>query len=390
MIFMVLSKTTLLWFFYIFNWPFVHRLPVMFQVTTLLNVHVCAQIHDERSTNVISTTTLSYLRQETWKEHLGTNVPVENVTDLNKETTKEHLSTTIDDAVSYSKVSQSIIDKQTTSVSDTLSVPESVDTTKPTTTVTKTSLDSQTKQAPRTDSKITSSQSLEMTFVPTGDNRSSTSTDHVSIETMQQTTTTKGEEGSDSSNTVTKVVEETTSVPHPGLFFKWLNPDNFRKFNLSKENHTHLSPDSFDPDVMPPEKFMEWLNSIHPDNNTAKSATVTIKNIIDTTIITTEKLIVVICTICGSFVLFVVVLIIVSCCRRNSNVRSDSEKSDFSMTSVASVISLPDKQKQDVFSTGKNGYNDLFMGIPTNNAIWKDLDQLPPSAPSVMPESTRL
>lgn len=351
----------------------------MLQVTTLLSGHVYSQIHDERSTNTISTTTLAHLKQDTLTEHIGTNVPVENVTDLNKETTKEQLPKTTDGAISYSKVSQNIIDKQTTSVDNKLSLVESVDTTKPT--LTKASLGSQTTQTPRTDSNGTS-HSLEITSVPAGDNRSSTSTGHVANETMQQTTTTKSEEESDSYITVTKVAEETTSSPHPGFFFKWLNPANFKKFNLSKENHTHLSPDSFDPDLMPPEKFMEWLNSIHPDNNATKSSTVTIKNIIDTTIITTEKLIVVICTICGSFVLFVVVLIIVSCCRRNSNVRSDSEKSDFSMTSVASVMSLPEKQK--------NGYNDLFMGIPTNNAIWKDLEQLPPSAPSVMPESTRL
>ncbi|KAL4237338.1 hypothetical protein ACF0H5_002056 [Mactra antiquata] len=143
-------------------------------------------------------------------------------------------------------------------------------------------------------------------------------------------------------------------------------------------------------------QLIEWLGSMKSNRTETKSATVTVKNVdIDTRIITTDKLVIVISTICGSFVLFVVILIVVSCCRRNRNARTDSEKSGTSEFSVVSTNSIGIYEKQSSTksrtSSIKSDYNnDLFMGIPTNNAIWKDLDSLPDNASCVMPESTKL
>lgn len=195
-------------------------------------------------------------------------------------------------------------------------------------------------------------------------------------------------------------------------FFRFLDsisPDNTDQTNSSKveeskPTHVGSEPMDFNPDSMPPKEFIEWLNSIYPDKNATNGNSETNTNIIDTSIITTQKLIIVISTICGTFVLFVVILIIVSCCRRKHNVRSDSEKSDFSVTSGVSAVSgvsgvstgstistIPENHEVRFSDTGKNGYSrDLFMGIPANNKIWKDLEQLPPTAPSVMPECTRM
>lgn len=207
--------------------------------------------------------------------------------------------------------------------------------------------------------------------------------------------------------------EKTTDLPPPERFFKWLNgihPENPKTANLTDIGGSNNKSDeyegtkdtkterilvdvdstvsnAFDPDKIPPKEFMEWLNSIHPDYNDTKRPTVTAKNIIDTSIISTEKLIIVISTICGTFVLFVAILIAISCCRRNRNIRSDSEKSDFSVTSV---VSIPDKRKSDTLSTDKNGFNNLFMGIPANNEVWKSLEQLSPADSSIMPESTKM
>lgn len=170
-------------------------------------------------------------------------------------------------------------------------------------------------------------------------------------------------------------------------------------FTHDDTNHSNVNLDHMElkPELMPPMRFLEWLNSIHPDKNVTSGKVVPAKNVVDTSIITTEKLIIVISTICGTFVLFVVILIIVSCCRRRRNVRSDSEKSDFSVTSAMSAVSVGSTistipEKREVNCPKNNGYanNDLFMGIPPNNKIWRELEQLPPTASSVMPESTRM
>jgi hypothetical protein len=192
-------------------------------------------------------------------------------------------------------------------------------------------------------------------------------------------------------------VEKTSTENSPEQFFNWLdnikqknhtdtnvtekeeNTNNDRTNNLENSIHDHHH-NAINPEKMSPKEFFEWLDSIHPDSNST-----TVKNIIDTSIISTGKLIIVISTICGTFVLFVAILIAISCCRRKRNLRNDSEKSYFSMNSEKR-----NSQSSDIFTPDKNGFNNVFMGIPANNDVWKKLEQLSPTASAVMPESTKM
>lgn len=194
--------------------------------------------------------------------------------------------------------------------------------------------------------------------------------------------------------------DETSTFSQPAdipLLLKALISHHLSKNNFTmKENTSYAGIENFTANVdkIPANQLFEWLDRIKPNRTDTKSSTVTVKDVdIDTRIITTDKLMYVIGTICGSFVLFVVILIVVSCCRRNRNARTDSEKSGTSEFSVVSTSSIGTYEKQSSTksrSDSKNDYNDVFMGIPTNNAIWKDLSNLPDTASCVMPESTKL
>ncbi|XP_045187187.2 uncharacterized protein LOC123545023 [Mercenaria mercenaria] len=356
----------------------------LFLVTTLLSVHANAQSQKESSTIAGFNVTTTDQQETLWG-----NVTVSTVKDI----TVEQASTTNNPANVLSvQTSPSVTQKEASSES----VVESTVVQNTTEQTASEDVDSlRTTQVYQTTNIVDKETN---SLITKGEVSSSpASTEKTTYQNVDQTTAIKGDKQLDEARTASNA-EETTSVSSFKQWFDGISRENLTQSNVTDiegrnrsveneestdaKNKKHGHWNSMNPDIMPPREFMEWLDSIHPDLNAT-----TTKNIIDTRIISTEKLIIVISTICGTFVLFVVILIAISCCKRNRNIRNDSEKSDFSMTSV---VSVPEKRKSDVFSTDKNGFNNLFMGIPANNEVWKNLEQLSPAAPSVMPESTKM
>ncbi|XP_060555301.1 uncharacterized protein LOC132716136 [Ruditapes philippinarum] len=390
----------------------------LFLVMALISVHVNAQLQTENTTMAGFNTTDTF-QQSTITENPTMSNVTENQTKSNEidQTTGASFNTGTDQTTQQSIVAVEGTTEESTSVKYTSTTKQTSEGAFDVTT--STHVERSTISGKEVDSKTelstenTMSGKTEISTITTGEQQqevtTTLSTTETTTKTTDKSTSVMPEEKAttmvnekDHGIMSTDSVEKTSTENSPEQFFNWLdnikqknhtdtnvtekeeNTNNDRTNNLKNSIHDHHH-NEINPEKMSPKEFFEWLDSIHPDSNST-----TVKNIIDTSIISTGKLIIVISTICGTFVLFVAILIAISCCRRKRNLRNDSEKSDFSMNSVISVPEKRNSQSSDIFTPDKNGFNNVFMGIPANNDVWKKLEQLSPTASAVMPESTKM
>ena len=137
--------------------------------------------------------------------------------------------------------------------------------------------------------------------------------------------------------------------------------------------------DQFNSDVMPPEKFFKWLSSKDPVENyiEVKQQSVTVPN--DSA--SSSSLIVVIVTVCGTVSLCVIGIIVAICYR--SRMYSDKEDS---ISHHETPVRFHASSKQEEF-TAPTEYPNIFMGIPANNEIWRDLQNLPETTSVIIPDT---
>lgn len=148
-----------------------------------------------------------------------------------------------------------------------------------------------------------------------------------------------------------------------------------------KVHKPHYTGNPFDPDVLPPEKFLKWLSGNDPVENyiEVKQETVTVAD--DRA--TSRNLIIVLITVCGTVSICVLGIIIAICYRT----RTRSDKLD--ALSHEPPVGFQVKTSQDVYETGGD-YPSIFMGIPANNEIWKDLQNLPSTTSVATPDNPKV
>lgn len=142
-----------------------------------------------------------------------------------------------------------------------------------------------------------------------------------------------------------------------------------------------------------PDKFFKWLDSIPPlekDTSQLRGKSKPEKDHVDkldTSVhhsvheldmnVFNSKLIIMICVPVGVVLFFLILLTIYIVYKTRV---SDKKVAESKLTVLGRVNRNP-----DVFNV--EGKDSVFMGIPTNNQIWKELQMLPSTAPSVLPES---
>lgn len=393
---------------------------------TLISVHASAQLHGESSTVVTGFSPTDTSQKDTTTH--SESQTFSNTTEYQTTEATTNVNTTVNETSPVPTSKSSSVDSTTEESTLVYAEPTTKQTAETTSDATSSAnVETTTSKSNQFDSTKLSTESTiyhkseTSTMAPTEKQQDVTtiSSKHETTTTVndgtpttvkaEQTSTTTADSKEHGNTTTQSAGHKSSTDLSPEEFFNWLDsiePNNQTDRNVTEKEETKSNIDTnakttdwldslhehdhhqhdhleIDPNRMAPKEFFEWLDSIHPDSNTTK-------NIIDTSIISTEKLIIVISTICGTFVLFVAILIAISCCRRKRNLRNDSEKSDFSMNSVISHTEKRNSCNSDIFTPDKNGFNNVFMGIPANNEVWKKLDQLSPTASAVMPESTKM
>lgn len=147
--------------------------------------------------------------------------------------------------------------------------------------------------------------------------------------------------------------------------------------HLRKSNGQYRNP--FDPDVLPPEKFLKWLSGNEPVENyiEVKQESVTVSSDGEAN----KSLLIVIVTVCGTVTICVLGVLLAICYRSRSKSMKDPSTHD-------APVRFQAESKPDVYAMGSE-YPNIFMGIPANNDIWKDLQNLPETATVVIPEADK-
>ena len=150
--------------------------------------------------------------------------------------------------------------------------------------------------------------------------------------------------GSDHESLFPKINGDNVELPSPDKLFKWL-------------------------DSIPPidrNKLAQGIQSEHQGESVHKINT-TVDN---------SKFILIVCVSVGALVFLMALGAIYIVCKKN-----------FSSPKHVDKIETKTHVHESVFTVEGQ---DTFMGIPTNNQIWKELQMLPPTASSVLPESKDL
>ncbi|KAH3845166.1 uncharacterized protein LOC127873544 [Dreissena polymorpha] len=144
------------------------------------------------------------------------------------------------------------------------------------------------------------------------------------------------------------------------------------------EKTTIVNADPFDPENMPVEKFQNWLNNIKPETNniTAGIKTQTpdmhvAHTMTSPDVFWTRNMVIVVAVVGSTTLLCIALLTLVCCMRRRSGLsRKERDLMDKTFNS----------RQLNAFATIGSKNMDLFMGIPANNEIWRDLQTLPKSS----------
>lgn len=105
--------------------------------------------------------------------------------------------------------------------------------------------------------------------------------------------------------------------------------------------------------------------------------------------LSTQKLIIVVSVVSGTLVFFSVAITLCYFCRQSGE-GDISEKTESSLECVVANVGDGKKAIPTVNVVSADDDLNIFMGIPTNNDIWRELQALPNTASSVFSESDKL
>ena len=191
---------------------------------------------------------------------------------------------------------------------------------------------------------------------------------------VKNTTTSIVKEGSDSSEEIkelesrrrTRLIEVIERMNDTNLF-----------------DGSHL--ERFDWNELSTDELAAVLSSLKTlkDSTKDKGKTLSTENLSNVEVISMDKLMVVVSTISAALILFIVIMCIIYCRKGKpeNEPQNESMKSD--------ILQLRKTSISSEVSNGKVN-SDTFMGIPPNNDIWRELQALPPTDSSVVPENKGL
>ncbi|XP_052766338.1 uncharacterized protein LOC128207454 [Mya arenaria] len=154
----------------------------------------------------------------------------------------------------------------------------------------------------------------------------------------------------------------------PEEFAKWLNSIEPGRTQKPTETETSVNIDHANPEEFPPDKFRNWLESKTPRPVSAIETHHRTKAVDKQTGLSRNMIIVI--STAGGTACFCIILIASVFCLKRKKVTKTVEDVDYKNFTVKTLHPLS--------VTGKT--SDLFMGIPANNEIWKDLQTLPKSS----------